>query len=409
MHAKRIRWGVAAAAAILAGSVSVGQSAQSSEASTSRVGGADRYETSAMVARHFAPGVNTVFVASGQDYPDALAVGPVAGKIQAPVLLTRKEGLPSVVAAEVARLDPQQIVIVGGHSAVSESVASALEPHATTVRRIAGANRYETAALISKAYFGAAQSAAFVASGEDFPDALSAAAAGGRIQAPVLLTRRDQLPTATDRELERLDAKRLMVLGGSAAISDPVLSQILENTVVRGSRVFGPDRYATSAAVSSRAFAKASTVYLASGLQFPDALSGAPLAAGDGAPILLVTDRTLTTQVCREVDRLNPSRVVALGGKGVISDSVLTYVARQCAGLTPPPTAPAPTQTPTSTPTVPVGGGDVPPDRVITCQDFRTQRQAQEFYDYWVGKGYGDFYRLDEDGDGTPCEALPRG
>lgn len=404
---RRLIAGVATATLLAGGGASV-QPAVSAEVSVSRIGGTDRYETSALISQAgFAPGVDTVFVVSGQNYPDALAVGPAAGKLRAPVLLTRTQGLPGTIAAELDRLDPQHIVVVGGAVAVSDAVVKALGAYAPDVRRIAGVDRYDTAALVSRQYFDVAIGNAYVASGENFPDALPASAAGGHLGAPVLLTAKNNLPPVTDAALERLDAKRLMVVGGESAISDAVLGQILENTVIDGYRLAGSDRYETSAAVSAHAFGQADTVFLANGMQYPDALSGASLAALRGGPVLLVSNSAVSPSVCREIDRLNPSHVVALGGSGSVNDAALTTAARGCAGLPGAP-APVPTPTPTPTPGVPTPGGDVPPAVTITCSQFQTQRQAQDFYDYWVGKGFGDFYHLDDDGDGTPCEDLPR-
>ncbi|MDO5500238.1 MAG: cell wall-binding repeat-containing protein [Propionibacteriaceae bacterium] len=384
----------------LAGAVVATAPAHAADVTTSRIGGTDRYHTSALVSRAgFQPGVDTVFVASGESFADALAAGSAAGRVGGPVLLTQGAALPPAIAEEVDRLDPHRIVVVGGEASVSADVLSQLGAHAPTVERIAGVDRYHTAALLSSRYFPVNGVHVFVASGEEFADALAGAAASRRLGAPVLLTARDRLPAATADELERIDANRIIILGGSAAVSDEVFGEAREFLSEHVYREAGADRYETSVRVSRAAFPSADTVYLANGLRFPDALSAAPLAAATDGPVLLVAGDTLTTEVCREVQRLGATRIVALGGTAAVEDAVVNYVAAHCADGTPTPEPVGP----------PVASGDVPPDQNIVCTSFQTQRQAQEYYDYWVGKGFGDHFKLDEDGDGTPCEALPRG
>ncbi|NCD20443.1 MAG: cell wall-binding repeat-containing protein [Actinobacteria bacterium] len=379
-------------------------------ATTARLSGADRYATSAAISRaSFQAGVSTVFVASGEDFPDALAVGAAAGAVEAPVLLTKHGVLPASVEAEIDRLNPGRIVVVGGPAAVSNQVVLELRDHSRSVTRIAGSDRYETAAKISAAYFDIALDNAFVASGADFPDAVSAAAIGAALHAPMLLTAPNRLPDTTADELERIDARRIMILGGSAAIDEATAEDVEEFIFAQVLRVAGADRYETSAQLSSLAYQHrtADTVYLASGSGFADAVAGAPVAGMNDSPILLVDGDRPTQAVCNEVSRLEARHVVALGGTGAVSNEVLRYVAEKCAAQgsavqpgTDPVTSPSPT------PGVPVPGGDTPPDQDITCSSFQTQSQAQAFHDYWLGKGFSDYYDLDDDGDGVACESL---
>ena len=141
-----------------------------------RVSGRDRYETAARLAeRVFKPGVKAVFLAPGEDY--ALAAGPAAAKLGGPVLVTKRAELPEATVAELTRLKPKMIVVVGGSDVVSPAVEAALRRYSATVRRVAGADRYETAAQVSAAFFDPGVAALYVAIGEDFPDALAAGAA----------------------------------------------------------------------------------------------------------------------------------------------------------------------------------------------------------------------------------------
>jgi hypothetical protein len=94
-----------------------------------------------------------VYIATGENFPDALGAGPVAAMVKGPVLLVRRDSIPGETAAELVRMSPDKIVIVGGTAAVSQAVENGLAPYAATVQRIAGANRYDTAAKLSAATY----------------------------------------------------------------------------------------------------------------------------------------------------------------------------------------------------------------------------------------------------------------
>lgn len=202
----------------------------------------------------------------------------------------------------------------------------------TDIRRIAGTDRYATAAAISKSRFGGGASTVFVATGAAFPDALAGAPAAARARGPVLLTARTELPSATATELARLDPSVIVVLGGSGVVSDAVVSKLkaYAGTVVRWA---GANRYETAARISNRSFSPGVGVaYLATGDTFPDALSGGAVAGRVGGPILLVTRTGVPAATAAELGRLNPGRIVILGGTGVISDSVRSAVDRYTTG-----------------------------------------------------------------------------
>jgi putative cell wall-binding protein len=124
-------------------------------------------------------------------------------------------------------LDPSQIVVVGGTGVISDAVVAELElvvPGALVVRRW-GSDRFGTAAAVSKGAFPSA-STVYVAYGFDFPDALGAAAAAGAGDGPVLLVASDSVPSATRRELVRLDPSQIVVVGGTGVISDAVVAEL---------------------------------------------------------------------------------------------------------------------------------------------------------------------------------------
>src|SRR5687768_12490270 len=154
------------------GSAVVAGGGTAAAATTSRIAGTDRYATAAAAsASQFGSGVPVAYVATGKGYADALAAGPAAAHRGGPVLLVG-DTIPQATATELTRLEPGEIVVVGGSSSVSDAVLRDLGRYATNgARRVAGADRYSTAAAISAETF-ASTTTAFVASGEAFADAM---------------------------------------------------------------------------------------------------------------------------------------------------------------------------------------------------------------------------------------------
>lgn len=193
-----------------------------------RAAGGDRYETSAAIsAATFDPGVPVAYLSNGGTFPDALSGAAAAGAVGGPVLLTGKSTIPASVRAELARLKPKKIVVLGGPGAVAEAVVAAARSLTSGgVSRLSGADRYATSAAVSKATFGAGVDVAYIANGTTFPDALSGAAAAGVVGGPVLLTAGSTLPASVAAELARLKPSEIVVLGGPVAVSDTVVAQL---------------------------------------------------------------------------------------------------------------------------------------------------------------------------------------
>ena len=328
-------------AALVAGALPAGVEAQASAPPPQRLSGPDRFATAAAVsAATFEPGAAVVYVATGESFPDALAGGPLAGARGAPILLTSRGALPAATAAEFERLDPAAITVLGGPAAVADGVLTALDAFTDgPVQRLAGASRFSTAAAISAEGFADGAETAYVATGDNFPDALAGGAAGATTGRPVLLTSRGSLPAETRAELERLAPETILVLGGSAAVSDDVLAALQDLAGGDVRRLSGADRFATAAAIAADTFpATAPAVFLATGGGFPDALAGAPAAAAAGGPLLLVQSDCAPAATVAAVERLAPERLVVLGGSVAVSDAAAAL--QPCGGVPPPPPPP---------------------------------------------------------------------
>jgi outer membrane protein assembly factor BamB len=287
-----------------------------------RLAGADRYATAVAASRGAATG-RTVYVATGANFGDALAGGPVAAHLGGTLLLTGRDTLPAPTRARLGELQPARIVVLGGPDAVSDAVFHELEGLAAGgASRIAGRSRYDTAAALSASAFDAPPPVAYVTTGVGFPDALAGAAAAALRGGPVLLVQRDTIPPETADELQRLKPASIVVLGGTGAVSTTVANQ-LSSYSAAVTRASGADRYATATALSRVTFpAGAPLVYIATGTDFPDALAGGIAAAAAKAPLLLVPGRCLPSSVRDELDRLGTTNLVLLGGDRIVSAAV---------------------------------------------------------------------------------------
>jgi putative cell wall-binding protein len=205
---------------------------------------------------------------------------------------------------------------------------------AATTTRLAGNDRYATAAEVSKATFAAGVPVAYVVTGRNFPDALAAGAAAAVERGPVLLVDGGRIPQAVATELTRLRPASITVVGGAGAVPDAVLAELQRYTSGEVTRVSGGDRYSSAAAVSRGAFPSATTVYVANGDAFADALAGVPAAAHDGAPLLLATAHALPAATATELRRLGATRAVVLGGTGSVDAGVEAQVKAIVAGTT---------------------------------------------------------------------------
>lgn len=186
-----------------------------------RIGGADRYDVAAAVSQlNFPAGVGVAYIASGTEFPDALAGAAAAASQGGPVLLSSPAGLTAKSKIELKRLNPKRIVVLGGTGAVPATVETQLRSYAPTVVRYSGNDRYATSAAISAGTFAPGVSNVYIVDGTGFPDALSTAAAAGALKGPVLLTTSQQLTNSVESELSRLKPAKVIVVGGPTAVTE---------------------------------------------------------------------------------------------------------------------------------------------------------------------------------------------
>lgn len=267
-------------------------------ADADRVAGPDRFATAVAVARA-RPDAARVYLASGRAFADGLAAAPAVAADDAVLLLTEPDRLPAVTRDELLRRHPVEVVVLGGTAAVADRVVTQVQALGLATRRVAGHDRYATAALLAQR-FGAGVDRVVVATGATFADALAIGPVAARDGTPVLLVAPRHLPSSVARALERLAPREVVVVGGPAAVSDAVVDGIGEEAGVPPRRVAGADRRATAVAIASTFYPQpAGAVAVTTGQDFADALAAGPVV---DAPVLLA-GRDLDVTTARELVR----------------------------------------------------------------------------------------------------------
>ena len=285
--------------------------------------GADRYATAAFISKASYDAADTAVLATGLNFPDALAAGPLAVQEQAPVLLTQTESISQATVDELSRLNVKKVIIMGGEDVVSPAVANTLAGMGITVERISGADRYATAVEAAKAVRAKSgvTDKVVLATGLNFPDALcigSFAAKGG---IPILLTGTDTLTETTKAAIAEFGIKEAVIAGGDDVVTQNVVDELtaLGVTVTRTS---GDTRYGTSADIAGKFFADSAIAVTATGLDFPDALAAVPLAAKVNAPIILVTADSVPPEIGGYLPGSAINGITVVGDNEVVGQAV---------------------------------------------------------------------------------------
>lgn len=300
--------------------------------------GTDRYKTSVALSQEAFPDaadVDTVVVATGLNWPDALGGAAYAGAVNGPILLVEKDSVPSSVMTEITRLGPTDITILGGEGAVGPAVFSALEAKVGVgnVRRIWGNDRYATSRAIASATvaeLGSYDGIAFVATGGSFPDALAASPLAAANGWPTYLVQ-STLDNTTSNAMVADGVTDVLVLGGTGAVPASIATA-LDARFGDVDRLWGVNRYETAKAVATFGVQsgglKWDGVALSTGTNFPDALAGGVLQ-GATRSVMLLTDPAVLSTATRSALTTNRDYIVTvryLGGMGAISQPVRTSV-----------------------------------------------------------------------------------
>ena len=295
---------------------------------TSRISGVRQIDTAIEVSKTGWQQADTVILANCDHFPDALVAAPLSHKLDAPILLTQAGGVDPKVMEEIKRLGAHNVILLGGEVALSPQVVTDIQQSGflNTPERIAGYDQFETAQKVAERVGTKGQ--VILASGDQFPDALSIAAYAGVTETPILLTSAKKMPTSTQQELNTLQQKgtlNTIVVGGEAVVPSATLGGV--NTV---QRIAGNDRYETAAAVYAfaRDYLPSPTTYLVTGENFPDALAAGGLAAKQHAEIVMAQTSSLPgpTYSVLSTPTASPLNVVIIGGLSVVTDQVVAMI-----------------------------------------------------------------------------------
>jgi len=295
-----------------------------------RVAGVSRFETAANAALEaFPAGADAVVIANGFSFADAVSAAPLAGAVDGPVLLTSVDSLHESTLAAIEALGVTTAYIAGGSGVVSDAVAEELADAGLTVERIAGLDRYETAYLLATeaVQLGADPAQVFLVRGDDFADGLAVSSIAAQADVPVLLTPTGALGAKAAEFITENDSDKVFIAGGTGAVSKTAADQAaaLGVTVERWA---GTSRYETCVAVVSGSMDEwgisAARVGLASGADFPDALSGGAVMGWKQGVLLLTAPSALSTPV-QEFLESNSSSIDSVqffGGTGALGAGV---------------------------------------------------------------------------------------
>ncbi|MBV4429888.1 cell wall-binding repeat-containing protein [Clostridium tyrobutyricum] len=283
-----------------------------------RLGGQNRYETSAKISQNKWSSADSAVLVSGEAFADALSAAPFAKQINAPILLTSSKSLDNNTSSELSRLKVKNVYIIGGTGVVSSSVENTVKKMKINVQRISGVDRYATSLAVAKKISKPKQ--IFIASGQGFADGLSISSYAASSGSPVLLINGSKLTNATLQYVKDNNSK-IYVVGGTGVVSDSIVKNL------GAERISGSDRYATNLAVLNKFSDKynLSNIYFASGNGFADALCGSSAAGKESSPIILLNRDGNSNDLENYIKSglSNASQIYVLGGEGVVSQNTV--------------------------------------------------------------------------------------
>lgn len=272
----------------------------------SRIAGEDRIATSIEISKKMFNESDNVVLASGFNFADALSAGQLAAALNAPLILS-KDQLDSRTSDEIAKLKPKNMYIVGGENALSSNIEESVKSvvNDINIERLKGNDRYETSVKVmekTKEFVDAEY--LLIASGKNFPDALSATSFMADHKALMVLSDGNSYPKSNLKEI---------AIGG--------VNQLPLNGFT-GERIAGNDRYQTALAIAKRSFESNENAILANSKVFADSLSAVSVAKNYKAPIILTDNENLTQSTKSYLEKMNS--VTIIGGEKSVSSNIFS-------------------------------------------------------------------------------------
>lgn len=304
-----------------------------------RIGGQDRFSTSVKIAENiYSNEITNVVLSTGYNFPDALSGSVLAKNLGGPILLvgtspTSSDSSPALNYINNHLNKAGKIYLLGGTGVIAssfETKLTAMGYNTANIIRLGGTDRLQTSMKIASELNVTTSTNIVIATKNDFPDALSISPIAALRGWPILLTDKDQLSNEVESYITSIRPDKVYIAGGSGVVSDSVKNRIktlLNYGDDRVIRLGGSDRYATSRIINSTLVQDPSEVAFATGLKYPDALSGSVYAALKGGPIMLI-DPSKTIEAQNYIkfvgSNANSINVTALGLQGAVSDTVIS-------------------------------------------------------------------------------------
>ena len=311
---------------------------QTTKNAITRIAGANRYDSAAVISRAMNKTSDTVIIATGLTFNDALVAVPLASVYNAPLLLATEKHITAQTEAELKRLGAKNVIVVSTNGAVGDGAKAELSGYETTY--IEGNSCFETAAKVAEALQDKTKKAPttiFFATDSAFADALSASPVAAIKGAPIMyLKKTGSIDKATADYLKSVKGKvkNAYIIGGDGVISDEMMKNVanalgltVNKTVVR---VAGKNRYETCVAVNNK-FKNVLTgdgICVAKGLDFPDALAGGVYAAATKQALFLADGKKLQDCQNTYLKSKNAGKITVFGGTGAVDDELVKLIAK---------------------------------------------------------------------------------
>lgn len=285
--------------------------------------GTNMYATAVEISKAGYSAASTVILASGINFPDALAAGPLAIQENAPILLTETNRIPQETLDEIKRLKAAKVIILGGGGAVGSAVATTLNNRGITVERVCGSNRFGTAVEIAKRVRAKSgvTGKIVLANGYGFADSLSIGSYASKAGIPILITDTNTLSAETKAAIKTFGVKEVQIIGGYTVVSQTVENE-LKGMGMIVTRTYGSNRFETSVKVAGKFFPASQKAVVANGRTFADALAAVPLAAKLNAPMILSEQNSLPAEVRTYMASSYICRITVVGGDSAVGQAV---------------------------------------------------------------------------------------
>ena len=291
-------------------------------AKINRISGNNRISTAINLSRKYFDHAYTLVLVNSKEYPDSLTAAPLAKALKAPILLNDSNRLDTQVKNEIRRLGVKKVILVGGNNSLAIGIEKDLKIMNLELSRIAGKDRYDTSARLAKQLVKLTgySDRAIVASGENFPDALTASSIAAKDDLPVLLVKSTSIPYYIDEVMKDMGIKKTILVGGNKSIGKNIESELRAEY-----RIAGKNRYETANLVREYGYKKPKKIFLTTGESFADALVSSALAAMENAPIQLLNPKNNSDNYIDFTSRENIEDIIVLGGEKSIPEHIVDF------------------------------------------------------------------------------------